>query len=293
MGYSHVSRLALRRRLIGLLACSVLALGGFAQGAVARPLDEVRATGTLRVALYRNLPPFSSVDEKDRPQGIDVDLGAALAKSLGVQVSYFLFRDGDEIADDLRNGVWRGTVLGEAPGDVMLHVPYDKSLEETNDLVRLFAPYHTDKLALAVDPAGASEAEDFRLFERAYVGVDVGTLADLILVSARDQKLLNNVRHFRGAAQAFEAYEKGDLSGVYGPSSEIEPLVRRSKRPASILYPKSRLAKDWAVGLAVRVNARDLGYALSDEIDRLRASGELAKIFERHGVTLQTPVRPE
>jgi adenylylsulfate kinase-like enzyme len=47
------------------------------------------------------------------------------------------------------------------------------------------------------------------------------------------------------------------------------------------------------VGLAVRVNARDLGYALSDEIDRLRESGELAKIFERHGVTLQTPIRAE
>ena len=293
MGHPHLSRLALRRRLIGLLGLGALALGGFMSPAAARPLDEVKSTGFLRVAVYRSLPPFSSVDEKGQPQGIDIDLGQALAKSLGVSVSYFLIRDGDEIADDLRNGVWRGTVVGEQPGDVMMHVPYDKRLEETNDLVRLVAPYHVDRLALAVDPAKEAEAADFGAFEKAYVGVDVGTLADMVLVSTRDKALVNNVRHFRGSKRAFEAYEKGELSGVYGPSSEIEPLVKTSKRPASLLYPKAKLARDWTIGLAVRINARDLGYALGDEIDRLRDSGELARIFARHGVTLKTPVREE
>lgn len=294
MVHPHLSRLAIRRRQ--LIACFI-ALGvaalAFSGEAFARPLDDVRATGALRITVYRANPPFSFVDEQGKLQGIDVEIGDALAKGLGVKPEYFAIRDGDDISDDLRNGVWRGGVVGDAPGDVMMHVPYDKTLEEQNDLVRLFAPYHVDRLALAVDPAKAAQAEDFALFEDHRVGVDVGTLADMILVSVRNKSLLNNVRHFRGTKKAFVAYEAGEVDAVYGLRSEVEPLAKHATRPVELIAPKHPLARDWAVGLAVRVNATDLGYALADQIDHLRASGELAKIFARYDVTLATPARPE
>lgn len=297
MGHPHLSRLALRRRQLigGFIALTGIALGLASSGGVAqaRSLDDVRATGTLRVTVYRANPPFSYVDDQGKLTGIDVDLAAALAKGLGVKVEYFPIRDGDDISDDLRNGVWRGSVVGDAPGDVMMHVPYDKQLEVSNDLVRLFAPYDVDRLALAVDPDKAKQAEDFSLFEERKVGVDVGTLADMILVSAREKKLLNNVRHFRGTAKAYAAFERGEVDAVYGMRSEIEPLSKKSTRPVTLIAPAHRLARDWAVGLAVRVNATDLGYALADQIDQLRKSGELAQIFARYDVTLATPARPE
>jgi len=286
VGHPHLSRFALFGGLIGL----ALVLCG---AATARPLDEVRAAGVLRVTVYRDNPPFSYVDANEQPQGVDVDLAAALAKGLGVTPQYFLLRDGETIADDLRNGVWKGTVVGEAPGDVMMHVPYDKRVEVANDMVLLFAPYYVDRLELAVDPAKTKEAEDFALFEKAAVGVDVGTLADMVLISARDKKLLNNVHHFRGTDKAFAAYESGEVDGVYAPASEIEPLAKKSKRPAALLFPANRLAKDWTVGVAVKVNSSDLGYALADEMGRLKSSGELARIFASHGLTLNAPKQPE
>ena len=59
--------------------------------------------------------------------GIDVDIAEDLAKSVGAKLDLFNLRADDDINDDLRNGVWKGTVFGAAPGDVMMHVPYDKA----------------------------------------------------------------------------------------------------------------------------------------------------------------------
>ena len=66
-----------------------------------------------------------------------------------------LLRADDNINDDLRNGVWRGTLLGDRPGDVMLHVPNDTHVERANDRVKLSAPYQVEGFAMAVDPAKA------------------------------------------------------------------------------------------------------------------------------------------
>ncbi len=256
--------------------------------APARPLDEVKASGTLRVTVYRDNAPFSW-SEGGKLRGIDVDIGAALARDLGVKVEYMELRADDRVDDDLRNGVWRGTVVGQAPGDVMLHVPYDHQLEIRNDLVKLAAPYHVEGLAMAVDPASAERARDLSLFETEKVAVDVGTLADFVLVSARDHALLANVVHVRGTQQAFEAFERGEVAAFYGSASEVEPLAHASKRPVVLVDPSTTVPKRWTLALAVRVNARDLGYAVGDSIEAMKASGELKRIFENYGVTWQPP----
>jgi ABC-type amino acid transport substrate-binding protein len=256
--------------------------------ALARPLDEVKAAGVLRVTVYRDNAPFSW-SEDGTARGIDVEIGAALARDLGVRVEYMELRADDRVDDDLRNGVWRGTVVGQAPGDVMLHVPYDHDLEVKNDLVKLVAPYHVEGLAMAVDPAKAEQAKSFALFETEKVSVDVGSLADFVLVSARDHGILNNVVHVRGTKGAFDAFERGEVSAVYGAAAAIEPLARKAKRPLAVIEPPTTVPDHWTVGAAVRINSRDLGYAIADSIEAMKTSGELKRIFESHGVTWRMP----
>ena len=81
-------------------------------------LQRVKRTGRLTVAIYHDLPPFHV-----KGKGIGVDLGAALAAKLGVQLSLLPFAAGENMEDDLRNMVWRGHYLGFGPADVLLHVP--------------------------------------------------------------------------------------------------------------------------------------------------------------------------
>jgi ABC-type amino acid transport substrate-binding protein len=288
VGNSYLSRLALRRRLAVLAVGVSLAAAAAQSTGVARPLDSVREAGALRVAVYSNYKPYSWVQD-GKNVGIDVEIAGALAKSLGVKLDLFELRADDNLDDDLRNGVWRGTVFGAAPGDVMMHVPYDKRIEEKNDRVVVAAPYHVDGLALAVDPAKAAEALDLSLFLHEKVAVDVGTLADMILISAFDQKVLPNVVHERGTERAADAFERGEVAAFYGEASAVQAFAKQGARPFAILYPKTKVGADWSVGVAVRSDSRDLGAYVGDAMDKMQTSGEVASIFAKYGVEWRRP----
>jgi ABC-type amino acid transport substrate-binding protein len=278
----------MRETIRAAIVAAVLCGGAASYESQARPLDAVKAGGALRVTVYRDYKPWSW-EENGALKGIDVDIGAVLAKRLGVKVNYLVLRAGDDIGDDLRNGVWRGSLLGEQPGDLMLHVPNDARIEAANDRIKLTAAYQTESLAMAVDPGKGDRAEDFSLFESEKVAVDLGTLADLILLSARDHKLIDKVVHVRGEAKAAEAFDKGEVVAFYGESALVENLASHAARPVSIVYPKHKLSQSWPVGGAVQVSAVDLADAIDKEIAGLAASGELKRLFASYGVTWREP----
>ncbi|MBB4199114.1 ABC-type amino acid transport substrate-binding protein [Rhodoblastus sphagnicola] len=268
------------------------ALGGAlaAEVARARPLDVVKSGGVLRITVYRDYRPWSW-QEGGRLKGIDVEIGAALAKALGCKADYLVLRPDDNLNDDLRNGVWRGSILGEAPGDVMLHVPNDPRVEEANDKIKLTSAYQTEGYAMAVDPAKAERAQDFSLFEQEKVAVDLGTLADIILLSARDHKLINNVVHVRGEDKAAQAYDKGEVAAFYGESALVEHLAHASSRPAAIIHPPHKLAKTIAIGGAVKADSVDLGDEIDRQMTALATSGALKAIFASYGVEWRQPAQ--
>lgn len=268
---------------------SALALGPIAGSpANARSLEAVKQSGQLRVTVYQDYKPWSWM-ENGKLKGIDVDVGAALAKQLGLKVDYLELHAGDEINDDLRNGVSRGSLLGTRPGDVMLHVPYDKQIEVDNDKIKLVAPYHAEGLAMAVVPAKADSARDFSLFETEKVAVDGGTLSDVILLSARDHKLIARVVHVRGVAQAATAYERGDVSAFYGEAAMVENLAHTVSRPTSIVFPQHMFARGWTIGGAVNVDEIELGEAMDKGVAELKSSGEMQRIFAAYGVNWRNP----
>lgn len=284
MGYSHLSRLSLQRRLIA----ATLALLGLATGAHGRSLEAVKQSGVLRVAVYRFYKPFSW-KENGQLKGIDVDIGAALAKKLGVKVDYMDLRADDQESDDLRNGVWKGTVTGEAPSDVMLHVPYDSHVEAKNHQIKLYAPYFKDGLAMAVNSGMAAKARDLSLFETQKVAVEIGSLGDLILLGARDHRLIGHVVHERGLDKAIKAYADGDVVAYYGEASAAEALKSAVKQPTELIHPSSPLARDWTIGAAVKSGSTGLGPAIAAAMLELQTSGRLQKIFAAYGVTWEAP----
>ena len=287
MGYSHLSRLPLRRRL-SAAALSLALACGFGALAQARPLDAVRQTGVLRVTVYQDYKPYSW-SEGGQSRGIDVELAQALAKSLGVRLDIFELRADDDINDDLRNGVWRGTIVGTAPGDVMLHVPFDRRIEKANDRVALMGAYHVDGLAMAVDPAKAESALDLSLFHKEKVAVAHGTIADMAMMSAQDHALVNNVRHEATLEGAGAAFERGETPAFYGEASGVQALAKAGQRPFALIYPKMSLHVDWALGMAVKSDSRDLGVYLADALQKLQDSGDVKRIFAKYGVDWRKP----
>ena len=54
----------------------------------ARNLDEIIASGNVKIGVHPNIPPLSYRDTNGEWQGFDIDLGNELAKKIGVEVEF-------------------------------------------------------------------------------------------------------------------------------------------------------------------------------------------------------------
>jgi len=294
VGHPHLHRIASR----GLTSRRTLLGGALAAGGLvaaprlgARPLDDVRESGYLRVALYEDYAPFSWIED-GRPRGIDAAIGENLAAGLGLGVRWLTHPAGETVDDDLRLNVWRGDLTGSGTADVMMHVPVDRELARRNGLVVILGAYFRHEIALAYDPSATGADPGFELFETLPIGVETDTNSDFFLLSALGGRLRGSVRHFLPFAAAVAALRRGEVAAVLGQRAQLEGhLTEPEDRRFPIMLPELPpvFGRPWTVGVAVKADSRDLGYTLGDAIEALLASGEIAAIFARHGVTHLAP----
>lgn len=248
-------------------------------------MAKIRQSGSLKVAVYKDMAPFSSEDG-----GIDVDIADALAKKLGLKLALLPFPAGEELGDDLRNMVWKGHYLGYGPADLMLHVPVDKRLMAQQDKVEIFAPYYRETVRLVRSKEAVPRYDGLDAMVGKDIGVEKVSIAAVLLLGEGDGKFRDHVRIYTTAVEALQDLKAGKLAGVLAHRSEIESVLGADSRFDMQQVQFQRLPpQGWAVGMAVRKDARDLAEALQKAAAELTASGEMARIFAKHGVQ---PVAP-
>lgn len=273
----------LRRR--GVCAVLGAALAGLSTGLQAQPaggrLARIRERGSLIVGLYHEMPPFH-VDGN----GIDVALGRALAKEMGLKFSAMPFQAGENMGDDLRNMVWKGHYLGWGPADVLLHVPLERGLTAANPQVQVIAPYYRERVLLAVDSAMLPRVESLADLQGLRVAVCGQSLAGWLLAGAEGGVLKDKlVTAFPDGVAAAEWLRDGRVDAVAGLASELESVLAGDARVRLQPLPSPRLPRDgWAVGCAVRADAEDLAQALQAAMQALQADGQLQAIFRQSKV---------
>nr|WP_314628878.1 transporter substrate-binding domain-containing protein [uncultured Noviherbaspirillum sp.] len=248
-------------------------------------MGKIRQSGSLKVAVYKDMAPFSS-----EAGGIDVDLAEALAKKLGLKLALLPFPAGEDLGDDLRNMVWKGHYLGYGPADLMLHVPVDRRLMAQQDKVEIFAPYYRETVRLARSKDAVPRYDGLDAMLGRDIGVEKVSLAAMLLLGEGDGRFRGHVRIYPTAVDALQDLKAGKLAGVLAHRSEIESVVGADARFDVQQVAFQRLPpQGWAIGMAVKKDARDLAEALQQAAAELTASGEMARIFARHGVQ---PVAP-
>ncbi len=278
-------------------ALPVVALAAWAASVSAAPaasLDDVKRAGSLKVAVYKDYAPFA-----DEGEGIDVDVGKALAAKLGVQAEVKGYPDADDVDGDLRNIIWRGHPLWrEKLADVMMHVPVDPHVVEKNaDKVLIFAPYFRERLVVARNKARIPNLPTLQVFTEEKIGVEAETLEDRYLVSQFGGILRQNVVHFKTLKEATDALKKGEVSAVMGRQTLIEAgLGKDASRFEITAAPAPGLATTgWELGLAVKADYPDLKDALAQAMTELVKDGTVQRIFAKRGLSYRPPggdVRP-
>lgn len=256
----------------------------------ARPLDEVIAEKSLKVILYEDNRPFSWTDG-DVVKGIDVDLARALAKELGVKADVILRMQSERADGDVRSNVIRGPLTGGGTGDVMLHLPFDDDFAAKFKEAVFVNPYFEERIVLAINPKRIPADANFEIFKKEKIGVKLATVADYFLMGFEDGALVNNISHYVRDPVGVKEFVDGETAAILGVRSETEGLLHDSGVTATIVEPDMTgiIRKSWVVGMAVNDKSRDLGEALGKALEKLKSSGELAKIFATYGVTYVVP----
>ncbi|VXB56229.1 ABC transporter substrate-binding protein [Massilia sp. 9I] len=270
-----------RRRFV--LACAALGLSMAAP--VWADWDKLRETGTLKVAVYNEFAPFS-----DKGAGIDVDLAQALAAKLGLKLSLMPFPADEEVADDLRNMVWKGHYLGYGPADLMMHVPVDNRLMNDNPQVRIFAPYYVETLRLVRSAQSIPQFEGLGSLGGKRIGVEKVSISGMLMLGEGEGRFRDHVHIYPSAGEALAALKEGKLDAVLAKRSEIEAAMRGDPAfPLEDLNFQRMPRAGWAVGMAVRKSDEELARRLQAALNEMSASGELSVLFAKHGVQVAKP----
>ncbi|MBY4675855.1 transporter substrate-binding domain-containing protein [Marinobacterium sp. CAU 1594] len=286
-----------------LVACLV-----FAGQAQARYYDDVIASGTLRIGVYRDFPPYSFLRD-GQPAGVDIEIGRRIAESLGVSLDVHWITPDENLEDDLRNNVWKGHYLDKDPqnslapknlADVMMRVPYDRQYafkrestgELVNEMVVLFGPYQRESWRVAFDSRKIDQVSTVAVFQYHPVGVEIDSLPAFYLTSAFAGRMRDNTHHFSNLPAAFEAMRRGEVDAVMGMRAEVDWQLHRAGdgryRVGENGFPMMGKQK-WDIGMAVKHSYRQLGYAVEEVVDRLVRSGQMAEIYRQYGLTYEKP----
>ncbi|WP_083567928.1 transporter substrate-binding domain-containing protein [Hyphomicrobium sp. CS1GBMeth3] len=278
------------RSLLALTSALFLCTATCGDHAKARPLDEVVATGSLRVISYLDNAPFS-FERNGQPAGIDVEIAHAIARQLGVKADIVLRMQGETADDDIRANVWRGPLTGGGVGDIMMNVPMDTEFAQRNPEAVFGNSYFQERIVLAVDPVLSDKITSVDAFKTHKVGVQLATVADYFLMTYEDGVLVPNISHHVKPAEGIREFKGKDVSALMGVRSKLEYLLHDAGVRAKFLVPPMLgiVRKNWVVGMAWNRNSRDLGYAIEGALDNLKESGELARCFEKHGVSYVPP----
>jgi len=277
----------LRQTLRRLSALSLLAASLSSPALQARPVDDVIDSGKLVVFAYSDYAPYSWEDESGEAQGIDVEIGRRFGESLGVEVE-FLIRGADEnLDDDLRVNIWKGDLVYGKYADVMMHVPYDREVDIRNELAVLTSPYFQEQMALIVNRDMLPTVETFGRFVSNPIAVEVDTAGDFFLSNAFRGQLLQSIRRGRTFADAQRLYTSTEVGALMGARAQMEWVAHESPDiDSDIVQPPMPgiVRTGWPIGIAVKHDSRDLGYALGDVLTEMVESGDMKELYARYGV---------
>lgn len=273
---------ASRRRLLQagalLPLCNTMA---WAQAQESDALTRIRKRGSLIVAVYNTMPPFN-LDGA----GIDVQIAEQLALSLGVTLNLMPFNAGESMEDDLRNMVWKGHYLGFGPADVLMHVPVDKPLMDSQKQALIFAPYFKETVALAYDLDRIPHLDSLPDLKGHKVAVAGQTLAGWLLIGSDDGAYRDQLMtRMDDGVTAARMLLSGEVPVAAGNASELHSVLRGNKKYKVIPMPIPRAPRNgWAVGMAVKKSATDLAVALQTTVNDMSKDKRLSTIFATHGV---------
>ncbi len=239
----------------------VVASMGATLPAMANALESIKSSGTLRVAVPQDFPPFGSVGSDMTPQGYDVDMAALIAEKLGVKVELVPVTSANRVPFLQTNKVDLViSSLGKNP-----------EREQVIDFTSAYAPFYNGvfapadiEIASAADLAGKT------------IGVTQGSIEDLELTKIAPEGL--TIKRYEDNNGTISAFLSGQVEAV--ATGNVVAAAILAKNPPKRPEPKF-LIKDSPCYIGLNKNEPALLEAVNGIIADAKADGSLGKIAEK------------
>jgi polar amino acid transport system substrate-binding protein len=227
-------------------------------------LDELAPTGRLRAAINMgNSLLVTGQDSSGLPKGVAPDLAAAVARQLGVEVTYIPFERPGPIADAAGKNVWDIALIGADPAraeQIAFSAAYAE-IEATYLVPR-------DSELLLVDDV---DRPDIR------ISVSSRSAYDLWLQRNIKQASLISSQSIEASFIEFVDKKMDALAGL-----RTRLLLDAQKFPGSRILGGSFMTIQQAIG-TFKMNKSAIGF-LQCFVEESKASGLIYKLIDRHKV---------
>jgi polar amino acid transport system substrate-binding protein len=240
-------------RALGLSALFVLS----ASMAQADALDDIQKAGALKVGVFEDFPPFSSVGGDMSLKGYDIDVAQILADALKVKLELVGV-----------TGQNRIPYLTGHRVDVLMSVGKSAEREKVIAFTQAYAPYYI----AVIGPHAMSVASAADLADKS-IGVVRGTLDDTSLTSAAPKAA--DIRRFDNYSAVIQAFLSGQTQLMaVGNDVGAQVLARHTD-----VQPEQKFQLLSSPDhLAINKDQPALMKALDDAVNSMNKDGALDKI---------------
>ncbi|HEX2891023.1 substrate-binding periplasmic protein, partial [Vineibacter terrae] len=219
---------------------------------------------------HPNALPFAS--RKDSPPGFQIEMARALARHLGVSL---------DVAWVVSPVQYRS-----AECDIVLDTIVNRDVQ-AEGRIRISRPYHHSGVALAL-PAGTDGIASFRELGRdRRVGVQVGSLAQMVL----GQRGLRTTP-YGFEDEMIEALAEGTIdAAAISPASAGYFNLKNPGRAVRLVHAYEQEPElAWNIAVGMRGADALLGQKIDAAVQRMLADGTIRDIYARYGIEHRPPV---
>ncbi|MBW0448127.1 transporter substrate-binding domain-containing protein [Paraburkholderia phenoliruptrix] len=186
-----------RRAFATLAAALAVTAAGtlcaFSPAAHADALDNIAKTGTVRIGVFMDYPPFGSIGPDMKPMGYDIDVANLIGRALNAKVELV------QVTGDNRMAY-----LADHKADMLLSVGQTPEREKVIDFSKPYAPYY-----LAVFGPKALPVKNAADLAGKSISVARGTLEDLSVTKIAPPTA--NIKRFDDPNGAISAFISGQV----------------------------------------------------------------------------------
>ena len=250
----------LRYAVVGLLALVVGVLLGHHR-ARAQSVDEIISRGTINIGVLVDLPPFGLLNDKQEPDGYDIEVAKLLGKYMGVKVNLVQLTAANRIAFLLTSKVdllvATFGITPERAKQVLFSIPYS-AIENT---------------VYGVKGKAMTKIEDLKGLR---IGVPRGGVQDVLLSNALGSSA--RVLRFDDSPSVYQAMLTGQTDAMAETAVTFDQVLKNN--PGADVEKKFILLRQ-PNGITMRANQFNLRQWVNTFIYFTKNDGELDALHRK------------